>query len=93
VVQVLHDHANGDFTVPEPLLVDLERLATSTDPAQQVGVPSLEEVPAAALAGAARWGRFANDPRRRPMDVRRARAVKEAFELLWATHAPKEATA
>ncbi len=93
VVQVLHDHANGEFTVPEALLVDLERLATSSDPAERVGVTSSTDVADAALAGAARWGRFANDPRRRPMDVRRARAVKEAYELLWATHAPKEATA
>lgn len=86
VVQVLHDAASGDLRLPAPLLADVERLATGTDPLGQLGVASVDEVAAAALSGASRWGAFANDPRRRPLDVRRARAVKEAYELLWATH-------
>lgn len=85
VVQVLNEAASGEFRLPAPLLADLERLATGTDAPGQVGVERSDQVAEAALAGASRWGTFANDPRRRPLDARRARAVKEAYELLWAT--------
>lgn len=86
VVQALHDAATGEFRLPGPLLEDLERLATGTDPLSRLGVATLEELGSAALDGAARWGKFANDPRRRPLDARRAREVKEAYEIVWAQH-------
>lgn len=86
VVQALHDAATGEFKLPERLLGDLERLATGNDPLSRLGVATLEEAGPAALAGAAQWGRFANDPRRRPLDARRAREVKEAYEILWSQH-------
>ena len=71
------------FRLPADLMADLERVAAGTDPAGRTGVASLAEVPDAALLAAARWGRIANDPRRRPADVRRARVVKEAYEMIW----------
>lgn len=83
VAEVLQDASVGELRLPEPLLLDLERLAAGTDPVARTGAASPDEVATAALAGAARWGRFANDPRRRPADVRRARAVKEAYEMIW----------
>jgi len=87
VVQVLHDAGAGDLVLPELLLRDVERLAAGTDPTARTGAASPAEVPAAALAGAARWGAWGNDPRRRPADARRARSVKEAYEVLWHQHA------
>lgn len=93
VVQVLHDAGSGELVLPEPLLRDLEQLAAGTDPTTRTGVSALAEVPGAALAGAARWGTWGNDPRRRPADARRARSVKEAYELLWNQHADEAAHA
>ena len=86
VVQALSDAGSGAFRLPEPLLVDLERLTAGRDPLERLGVARRDEAAEAALAGATRWARFANDPRRRPLDVRRAQSVKEAYELLWAEH-------
>jgi hypothetical protein len=83
VAEVLQDASMGEFRLPEALLLDLERLAAGADPLARTGVRTPAEVAEAALAGAARWGRFANDPRRRPADVRRARSVKEAYEMIW----------
>lgn len=83
VVQVLQDAVSGQFRLPSALLVDVERIAAHTDPVLRSGAGRMAEVPEAALAGASRWGRFANDPRRSPADAHRARVVKEAYELLW----------
>ena len=83
VAEVLQDASTGTFRLPADLMADLERVAAGTDPAGRTGVASLAEVPDAALLAAARWGRIANDPRRRPADVRRARVVKEAYEMIW----------
>lgn len=87
VVQVLNDAGRGDMTLPEGLLRDLELLASGTDPLSRLGVHSTAEVAAAALSGAKRWAMWGNDPRRKPLDARRARAVKEAYEVLWSDHA------
>ena len=83
VVQVLQDAVSGQFRLPGSLLVDVERIAAHTDPVLRSGAERMAGVPEAALAGASRWGRFANDPRRSPADAHRARVVKEAYELLW----------
>ncbi|MCB0976781.1 MAG: dynamin family protein [Acidimicrobiales bacterium] len=83
VAEVLQDASTGAFRLPENLLRDLERLASASDPVRRTGAASPVDVADAALRGAALWGRFANDPRRSPVDVRRARAVKEAYEMLW----------
>lgn len=84
VVQVLQDVSTGDLRIPAGMVGDLERLATGTDPFSRLGESDPEAAKQAAVVGASRWGKFANDPRRRPPDARRARAVKEAYELLWA---------
>lgn len=83
VAEVLQDASTGDFRIPEALLAELERLAAGADPVARTGAGGVDEVGALALAGAARWGRLANDPRRRPVDARRARSVKEAYEMIW----------
>lgn len=87
VVQVLHDVSNGDLVLPEPLMRDLELLASGADPLSRLDVGTVADVPAAAMTAAARWGRWGNDARRRPADARRARSVKEAYEVLWSEHA------
>lgn len=84
VVEVLQDAIAGDLRLPATMVADLERLATGTDPLTRLGATRADEARQAAARGASVWGRFANDPRRRPPDARRARAVKEAYELLWA---------
>lgn len=83
VIAVLQDSASGSFRLPDTLLRDLERLASTTDPISRCGVTRLADVPRAAVAGAALWGRYANDPRRSPADAHRGRVIKEAYELLW----------
>lgn len=83
LAEVLQDASTGSFHLPETLLRDLERVASGSDPESRTGVSSPGDVVAGALRGAALWGRFANDPRRKPADVRRARAVKEAYEMIW----------
>lgn len=93
VIQVLNDVAAGDLRLPATLRHDLEQLATGTDPLARLGVTDETAAADAAIAAAARWGRFANDPRRNPLDSRRARAVKEAYELLWSDAARRRATA
>jgi len=85
VAEVLQEATDGTLRLPESLLVDVERLASGLDPAARVGVVDPREVADAALRGAARWGRWANDPRRRPVDARRGRAVKAAYEMIWHT--------
>lgn len=87
VVEVLHDAASGHLVLPDALHADLEHLVIGRSAPERVAVSSDREVPAAALTAAARWGKWGNDPRRRPADARRARAVKEAYELLWSEHA------
>lgn len=86
VIQVLQDASSGAFSVPPVLLEDLERVGAGSDPLSRTGVDSMSEVAGAALAGASRWGAWGNDPRRRPADARRARAVKEAYEVLWSEY-------
>lgn len=83
VVAVLQDAASGAFRLPESLLRDLERVASTTDPLARSGAEGVADLPRAAADGAARWGRYANDPRRSPADAHRGRVVKEAYELLW----------
>ncbi len=83
VADAMHQAASGAFALPDTLIEDLDRLASNTDPVRRVGAADRDGVSAAALAAASRWGRFANDPRRRPGDAIRARAVKTAYEMIW----------
>lgn len=83
VAETLQDAANGTFRLPDQLMADLERLGSNADPIVRVGADGSSGVAPAALAAASRWGRFANDPRRRPSDAQRARTVKTAYEMIW----------
>ncbi len=83
VAEALQEATAGSFALPEPLLADLERLASSADPLRRLGVGDRSQIGDAALAAASRWGRWSNDPRRRPADAQRARAVKTAYEMIW----------
>ncbi|HET8930131.1 MAG TPA: dynamin family protein [Acidimicrobiales bacterium] len=83
VADALQEATTGEFRLPDVLMADLERLASNTDPMRRVGAADRTEVSAGALAAASRWGSWSNDPRRRPADAQRARAVKTAYEMIW----------
>lgn len=82
VFDVMHAVSVGEQRLPDELLADLERLCASDDPLAQLGLSDAGAWVQAAIDGAGRWGRYGADPRRGPADARRARVVKQAYELL-----------
>lgn len=90
VVDVLADASGGGLALPDSLMIDVDRLVSGSDPWAQLGVNNRSDAISAAQAGAARWGRWGNDPRRHPFDARRARVIKTAYELLWSTLSSEE---
>ena len=74
VLQVASAVAAGEVELPPMLLDDVLRFS---------GDATTELTSTAVAAGASRWAVWGNDPRRNPIEVRHARAMKGAFELRW----------
>lgn len=84
VLEVLQAAASAEINLPAGLEADLEPLASGPDPLARLGVPSGSDAMSAAARKAAAWAEWGGDPRRSPADVRRATAVRSAYETIWA---------
>lgn len=84
VLEVMQAAGGGAIRLPDELLADLRPLCTGADPTARLGVATVDDAPAAALAAATRWGAWAQDPRRSPDEARLGRIAKEAYEVLYA---------
>lgn len=74
--------AAGELVLPEQLLADVLTFTETADPRSAVGAVASRSQDVAS-AGAMRWSAWGNDPRRSPIESRLARAMKEAFEMMW----------
>ncbi len=83
LLEVAQAVAAGDLVLPEVLLADVLAFTETPDPRSVVGTVATRSRETAS-AGAMRWSMWVNDPRRSPAEVRLARAMKEAFEMMWA---------
>lgn len=85
-VRVLHRLAIGEVVLPDPLRVEVERMATAKSLGQRLGAPpgaTKAALLAAAGAGAARWAVFAQDrPRTSPAQERVARVMYRSYAAI-----------
>lgn len=79
VFEVMQAACSGECRLPPDLLADVETLCRG---GLNAPAGSVDDARAEAMAGAARWARFGQDPRRSPAEARHARTVKQAFELV-----------
>jgi hypothetical protein len=81
-MEVANHLAVERISLPEPLELDLRRLATGRSAADQLGLPastSRQQVSAAAIQAAGRWRRFGNDGRRRAGERHAAQVMGVAY--------------
>ncbi|MDO8362715.1 MAG: dynamin family protein [Actinomycetota bacterium] len=83
LLEVAQAVAAGELKLPEVLLADVVALTETADPHSVVGATAGRSRETA-TAGAMRWSSWENDPRRSPLESRLARAMKGAFEMMWA---------
>lgn len=85
VLPAIEQVAAGAVELPRDLVLDMERIATGEQVADQLGLPRrapAEAIISAAASGAARWLRFANDGRASPQERRVARAMYREYAAL-----------
>ena len=86
LLDVIRQVTDGQLDLPTDLALDIERVARGAAPATRLGLPADADRPrlaAAAAQAAARWARWANDPRRTAHQRAAARHVKVGYEWIW----------
>jgi hypothetical protein len=86
LLEIVRAATDGRLTLSGELAADVERIARHGDARGRLGLAAAAppaELSVAAGTAAARWARWANDPRRSARERAAAREVKTAYEWIW----------